>query len=67
MTRPRRCSAALSGSRPGAALKSDLAALVTATIHLSATLRSRTDEDRLAQRHAFTEDLPRVVAQILAS
>jgi len=67
MTRPRRCSAALSGSRPeGRPLKSDLAALVTATIHLSATLRSRTDEDRLAQRHAFTEDL-RVVAQILAS
>lgn len=49
----------------GRPVESDLAPLVTATIHPSAILRSRTDEDRLAERHAFTEDL-RVVAQALA-
>ncbi|MDQ3587754.1 MAG: UdgX family uracil-DNA binding protein [Actinomycetota bacterium] len=47
-------------------VESDLAPLVTATIHPSAILRSRTDEDRLAERDAFTEDL-HVVAQALAS
>ncbi len=50
----------------GRPVESPLAPLVTATIHPSAILRSRTDEDRLAERHAFTEDL-RVVAQALAS
>ncbi len=50
----------------GQPVESDLAPLVTATIHPSAILRSRTDEDRVAERHAFTGDL-RVVAQALAS
>ncbi len=48
----------------GRPVESDLAPLVTATIHPSAILRSRTDEDRLAERHAFTEDL-RLVADAL--
>jgi DNA polymerase len=41
----------------GRPVDSELAPLVTATIHPSAILRSRTDEDRLAEREAFTEDL----------
>lgn len=65
MTRPRRCSAALSGSRPEGP-SSQTSQRSSRPRSISATLRSRTDEDRLAQRHAFTEDL-RVVAQILAS
>ncbi|HLM27494.1 MAG TPA: UdgX family uracil-DNA binding protein [Thermoleophilaceae bacterium] len=48
----------------GRPVESDLAPLVTATIHPSAILRQQTDEERLAERHAFTEDL-RVVAEKL--
>lgn len=45
-------------------VESDLAPLVTATVHPSSILRQQTDEERLAERHAFTEDL-RVVAERL--
>ena len=48
----------------GQPVESDLAPLVTATVHPSSILRHQTDEDRLAERHAFTEDL-RVVAREL--
>ena len=48
----------------GRPIESDLAPLVTATVHPSSILRQQTDEDRLAERHAFTEDL-RVVAEQL--
>lgn len=48
----------------GRPVESDLAPLVTATIHPSAILRARTEDDRQAERHAFTEDL-RVVAEAL--
>ena len=48
----------------GQPVESDLAPLVTATVHPSSILRQQTDEDRLAERHAFTEDL-RVVARKL--
>jgi uracil-DNA glycosylase len=46
----------------GELLDSDLAPIVTATIHPSAILRQRDDETRYAERAAFAEDL-RVVAQ----
>ena len=46
----------------GRPIESDLAALVTATIHPSAILRARDDEARQAQREAFTDDL-RVAAE----
>jgi uracil-DNA glycosylase len=48
----------------GRPVESDLAPLVTATVHPSSILRQQTDEDRMAERHAFTEDL-RVVAEKL--
>ena len=48
----------------GRPIDSDLAPFVTATVHPSSILRQQTDEDRLAERHAFTEDL-RVVAEQL--
>jgi uracil-DNA glycosylase len=48
----------------GRPLDSDLAPLVTATIHPSSILRQQTEQDRLAERHAFVEDL-RVVAEQL--
>jgi uracil-DNA glycosylase family protein len=41
----------------GELLDSDLAPIVVATIHPSAILRERTDEDRVRQREAFTSDL----------
>jgi uracil-DNA glycosylase len=41
----------------GAPLESDLAPIVVATIHPSAILRSRDDDERQAQREMFTEDL----------
>ncbi|MEY2515328.1 MAG: uracil-DNA glycosylase [bacterium] len=41
----------------GAPIESDLAPLVTATIHPSAILRSRDDDTRYAEREAFTADL----------
>ena len=46
----------------GRPIESDLAPLVTATVHPSSILRQQTEEDRLAERHAFVEDL-RVVAE----
>src|SRR4051812_21385050 len=41
----------------GELLDTDLAPIVVATIHPSAILRERTDEDRIRQREAFTQDL----------
>jgi DNA polymerase len=48
----------------GEAIESDLAPLVTATIHPSAILRQRDDDSRVAEREAFTADL-QVVADRL--
>ena len=48
------------GESRGRPLESDLAELVTATAHPSSILRQRTDEERHAERAAFTEDLKRV-------
>src|SRR4051812_26161363 len=48
----------------GELLETDLAPIVVATIHPSAILRERTDEDRIRQREAFTNDL-RVAAEAL--
>jgi uracil-DNA glycosylase len=48
----------------GELLESELAPIVTATVHPSAILRQRSDEERIAEREAFAEDL-RVVAQAL--
>jgi DNA polymerase len=50
----------------GERLDSDLAPLVTATIHPSAILRAPDDASRAEEREAFAEDL-RVVAKALAS
>jgi uracil-DNA glycosylase len=50
----------------GELLDSELAPVVTATIHPSAILRQRDDPARAAEREAFAEDL-RVVAKALAS
>jgi uracil-DNA glycosylase len=49
----------------GELLDSELAAIVTATIHPSAILRAPDDEARAAQRESFAQDL-RVVARALA-
>jgi len=49
----------------GELLDSELAPLVSATIHPSAILRSRGDAERATERLAFAEDL-RVVARALA-
>jgi uracil-DNA glycosylase len=49
----------------GELLDSQLAPIVTATIHPSAILRAPDDEARAAQRESFAEDL-RVVARALA-
>jgi uracil-DNA glycosylase family protein len=48
----------------GELLESELAPIVTATVHPSAILRERDDESRYAAREAFTEDL-RVVVEAL--
>jgi uracil-DNA glycosylase family protein len=50
----------------GELLDSELAPVVTATIHPSAILRQQDDASRSAEREAFAEDL-RVVAKALAS
>jgi uracil-DNA glycosylase len=50
----------------GELLDSELAPIVTATVHPSAILRQRDDAERAAEREAFAEDL-RVVAHALAS
>jgi DNA polymerase len=52
--------------RRGELLDSELAPIVVATIHPSAILRERTDEDRIHQREAFTSDL-QVAAAALRS
>jgi uracil-DNA glycosylase len=49
----------------GELLDSELAPIVTATVHPSSILRQQDDESRYAEREAFAEDL-RVVAQALA-
>ena len=49
----------------GELLESDLASVVTATIHPSVILRQRDDASRSKEREAFAEDL-RVVAKALA-
>jgi uracil-DNA glycosylase len=49
----------------GELLDSELAPIVTATIHPSAILRQQDDASRMAEREAFAEDL-RVVAKALA-
>ena len=49
----------------GELLDSELAPIVTATIHPSAILRAPDEEARIAQRESFAEDL-RVVARALA-
>jgi uracil-DNA glycosylase len=49
----------------GQAIESDLAPLVTATIHPSAILRAPDDAERQAEREAFAADL-RLVADALA-
>ena len=49
----------------GQPIESDLAQLVTATVHPSAILRAPDDEARYAERRAFTEDF-RIVAKVLA-
>ncbi len=49
----------------GELLDSDLASIVTATIHPSAILRAADEEARIEQRESFAEDL-QVVAQALA-
>jgi uracil-DNA glycosylase family protein len=49
----------------GELLDSELAPVVTATVHPSAILRAPDDESRHAERRAFTEDLG-VVARALA-
>ena len=46
----------------GTWVESDLAELVTATIHPSAILRQRTDEDRHRELDALVDDLKRVAA-----
>jgi uracil-DNA glycosylase len=50
----------------GELLDSELAPLVSATIHPSAILRARDDDERAEEREAFAEDL-RAVAEALAS
>ncbi len=49
----------------GRRIESDLAAVVTATIHPSAILRARDEASRHAERQAFTEDLA-AVAELYA-
>jgi uracil-DNA glycosylase family protein len=48
----------------GELLESELAEIVTATIHPSAILRSRDEAARTAEREAFVEDLRRVAAAL---
>jgi uracil-DNA glycosylase family protein len=46
----------------GRRLDSDLAELVSATVHPSSILRQRSDEERHAERRALIEDLKRIAA-----
>jgi uracil-DNA glycosylase len=45
------------GDARGSLIESDLAPLVTATVHPSAILRTRDEQERRAERLRFTEDL----------
>jgi uracil-DNA glycosylase len=45
------------GDARGSLIESDLAPLVTATVHPSAILRTRDEQERRAERLGFTEDL----------
>jgi uracil-DNA glycosylase len=49
------------GAARGKLLDSDLAPLVAATVHPSAILRTRDEEQRRAERQRFTEDLETLV------
>jgi DNA polymerase len=49
------------GAARGRLLDSDLAPLVAATVHPSAILRTRDEEQRRAERQRFTEDLETLV------
>ena len=51
----------------GRPIDSDLAPLVSATIHPSAILRQRDEAERQAERREFTRDLERVAAAVLSS
>jgi uracil-DNA glycosylase len=51
----------------GQPIESDLARLVTATVHPSAILRAPDDEARQAERRAFTSDLQTVAEWLAAS
>jgi DNA polymerase len=51
----------------GRPIDSDLAPLVSATIHPSAILRQRDEAERQAERREFTRDLERVAAALLSS
>jgi DNA polymerase len=50
----------------GAPIDSDLAELVTATIHPSAVLRQRDEESRHREMEAFVKDL-KLVAKVLSA
>jgi uracil-DNA glycosylase len=49
----------------GRPIQSELAPFVSATVHPSAILRHRSDEERRAERRAFTRDLERIAAEAL--
>jgi DNA polymerase len=51
----------------GRPIDSDLAPLVSATIHPSAILRQRDEAERQSERREFTRDLERVAAAVLSS
>ena len=48
----------------GKRIASPLAPVVMATVHPSAILRARTDEDREREREAFTADLARLAGYL---
>jgi len=50
--------------QPGEFFESDLAPLVTATVHPSSILRARDDESRHQEMHQFVEDLKKVASQM---
>jgi DNA polymerase len=52
------------GAARGRPIDSDLAPLVSATIHPSAILRARDDATRSAEREAFAEDLRRIADEL---
>ena len=54
------------GENRGRRIESELAPIVTATIHPSAILRQRDDESRHAERLAFTRDLEQIASVLNA-